>query len=225
MKTRIYTLKLALNRCYLLDAVEGLIMIDGGPRLKGKAIERYLTRHGIDPKSINLIILTHADFDHAGSAKAVKELTGAPVAIHEAEKDKLKKGKFSWPPGVNLKGKVFRALFTPLLSLVPIPPLEADIILDDNDFPLAEYGIRGRIVHTPGHTPGSVSVILDEGFAFIGCLAHNSKIFRAKTNLPVFAEDTDQIRESWNKILMAKPEMLYPGHGKPFPLGKTAQFL
>ncbi len=74
--------------------------------------------------------------------------------------------------------------------------VKADLVLGDNDQALEEFGIRGKIVYTPGHTYGSVSVLLDSGEAFIGCLAHNRPPFALKPGLPTYAEDLDLLKKS-----------------------------
>jgi glyoxylase-like metal-dependent hydrolase (beta-lactamase superfamily II) len=99
-----------------------------------------------------------------------------------------------------------------------IPEQKADIILGDEDFPLNDFGIQGRIVHTPGHTPGHISTVLDSGEAFIGCMAHNNLPFRLSPGLPIFAEDITQVKKSWEKIFASGAKTIYPGHGNPFPV-------
>lgn len=104
--------------------------------------------------------------------------------------------------------------------MIPIvssfPETHVDLILDDEPFSLAEYGIQGEIIHTPGHTTGSVSVLLDTGDAFVGCMAHKDIPFRLNPGLPIFAEDLEQIKANWRLLLNRGANIIYPGHGKPF---------
>ncbi len=74
----------------------------------------------------------------------------------------------------------------------------------------------GRVIHTPGHTAGSVSVLLETGEAFVGCMAHNNLPFRLRPGLPIFAEDLEQLRESWKQVLNQGARTIYPAHGEPF---------
>ncbi len=80
------------------------------------------------------------------------------------------------------------------------------------------YGIDGKIIHTPGHTPGSISVILDSGEAFVGCMAHNGFPFRIQPGLPIYALDIEEIKKQWKILIDSGIKMIYPGHGKPFPV-------
>ena len=74
----------------------------------------------------------------------------------------------------------------------------------------------GRVIHTPGHTPGSVSVLLNTGDAFVGCMTHNKPPFRLKPNLPIFAEDLTKLKDSWKLLLNEGVKTIYPAHGTPF---------
>ena len=101
-------------------------------------------------------------------------------------------------------------------SLFKIHPVKVDIALGDEDFSLIEYGIPGRVIYTPGHSMGSVSILLDSGEAIIGDLAMNHKLLRLTPGLPIFAEDINLVKESWRKLLQENIPLIYPGHGPPF---------
>ena len=195
MSVQIYLIKIGINRCYLVKD-EGAILIDAGGPNKIKSFQKAFRKYSILPDEIKLIVLTHGDIDHVGSARDLKEFTGTQIAIHQNDKDLFEKSLHNFPSGVSKWGKFMHALLNPVLkSLVPrIPGGKADIILDDKDYSLTDFGIHGRIVHTPGHTPGSVSVLLDSGDAFVGCMAHNNPPFRLKPGLPIFAHDIEAVK-------------------------------
>ena len=224
MTTKIHTLKFDINRCYIIQS-QGTILIDGGPPNKGKNFEKYLTKYSIKPEEINLIVLTHGDFDHVGSTKDIKEITKAKIAIHEKDKIYLEEGIFHWPPAINIKGQIIRSLLLPFLKNIPFPSINADITLTDNEFPLNDFGIEGKIIYTPGHTLGSVTILLDSGEAFVGCLAHANKLFRIKPNLPIFAENMKLIKESWKLLIDQGAEIIYPGHGNPFHIDEIKRYI
>ena len=79
--------------------------------------------------------------------------------------------------------------------------------LDDQGLSLKKYGIAGKVISTPGHTYGSISLVLESGEAFVGCLAHNRPPFVLKPKLPIYAKDIDQLKESW-KVVTAIPFLL-----------------
>lgn len=193
-------------------------MIDGGPPKALKTFKKYLGKLSINPTDIKLIVLTHGDFDHIGSAKEFKEITGAKIAIHNNDKNNLEKGSMKWSPGVTSWGKISRFIFKPILAGTTIPVLKPDIILNDKDFSLTDFGIEGRIVFTPGHSPGSVSVVLDSGEAFVGCMAQNGWPFTSRPRFPIYASDIELLKNSWKKILKLGVNTIYPGHGNPFSI-------
>ena len=104
-----------------------------------------------------------------------------------------------------------------LNSCLPFPKFKPDILITDKPFPLTEYGIDGNVIHTPGHTLGSISVILDSGEAFVGCMAHNGVPFRIRPGLPIYAQDLIALKKSWKMLIDRGVKMIFPGHGKAFP--------
>lgn len=76
MQVDIYKLKFGINHCYIIKGKDA-IMIDAGPPKSGKSFMKKLNSLSIRPDEIKLIVLTHGDPDHAGSAKEIKEITGA----------------------------------------------------------------------------------------------------------------------------------------------------
>jgi glyoxylase-like metal-dependent hydrolase (beta-lactamase superfamily II) len=102
------------------------------------------------------------------------------------------------------------------MPLIKIPPAEVDVILGDDGLSLYDYGIPGRVLHTPGHSSGSVSVLLDTGEAFVGDLAMNKFPLRLSPGLPIFAEDPAAVVKSWKLLLDQGASTVYPAHGKPF---------
>jgi hydroxyacylglutathione hydrolase len=215
MNASIHPIKLGINHCYIIHG-EKIIMIDGGAPKQVKSFMKAVERLSIKPEDIKLIVLTHGHWDHIGSAKEIKDLTGAKLALHEQEKDWLEKSLKPLPPGVTAWGKIFVKIMAIFMPLVHFPSTDVDIVLGDGEFPLSEYGIPGKIVHTPGHSMGSVSVLLDTGDAFVGDLAMSEFPLRFSPGLPIVAEDMQKVRESWKVLMDGGAETIYPAHGKPF---------
>jgi len=176
-------------------------------------VRRRLRQHRIDPASLGLILLSHGHIDHVGGAIAVRHFTGAPIAIHRADATCLPTGRF--PP---LVPRTWLGWLTCLpANLQRLPPSsrgEPDILLDD-EYDLAPYGIDGRVVHLPGHTPGSVAVLLESGEAVIADALMVNFPFLSDPSYPIYADDMEQVRDSLRRLLEYRPRIIYTGHGGP----------
>lgn len=208
--------RLGITNCYLIKGNQGYILVDAGSLRKGKRFLRLLKKLKVDPHEIKLIIITHAHYDHVGTLEQIKKICTCPVAISPQEGEIVSQGLVVIPPGTNLMGKLVSLLGKTFTSVLRFPKCEVDYLITQ-EFSLEEYGVAGRILPTPGHTAGSLSVILDDGRAMVGDLAMNmpgGKIF------PIFAEEPDVIFESWQKLVKNEVKTLYPAHGRPISINK-----
>jgi len=224
MAVNIYTISLGASQSYLIQD-KGAIMIDVGAPKKIKYFLKCIERLGIKPNDIKLIIPTHGHWDHIGSAKDIREITGAKIAMHHKEKEWLEKAQKHIPPAVTLWGHIISKTLGFLLPLIHFPAAKVDITLEDEDFSLTEFGISGKIIYTPGHSPGSVSVLLETGDAFVGDLAMNSFPLRLSPGLPLFAEDIQKVKNSLKLLVDKGATKIYPAHGKPFSAELIRKFL
>jgi hydroxyacylglutathione hydrolase len=215
MGITIYPIPLGFDCCYLIQS-DGIVMIDGGAPGKIKAFKKALTSLSIKPEDIRLIVITHGHWDHIGSARDIKDMTGAPIAVHEREKEWLEKALKPMPPGVNFWGHLLGKTIGLVLPLINIPAVQVDVTIDNEGFSLKNYGIPGKVIYTPGHSSGSVSVILETGDAFVGDMAMNQFPMSIRPGLPIFAEDLPTLKESWRRLLDEGVKTIYPAHGKPF---------
>jgi len=218
MSTHIYPIPLGFDHCYLIQD-KGTIMVDGGAPKKAKEFTKAIEKIGINTHDIKLIILTHGHWDHIGSAKEIKKLTGAKIALHHLEKEWLEKSLKPMPPGVTTWGNILSKIITVLLPLISIPGTNVDVVIGNEGISLDEYGIPGKVIYTPGHSSGSVSILLKTGEAFVGDMAMNKFPLRFSPGLPIFAEDPVKLNESWKSLLDQGAKIIYPAHGKPFLAG------
>lgn len=216
MKPEIIHFKLGLTSCYLIIG-QDIVLVDAGMPSKLNKFKKVLAQNHIDPSRIKLIVLTHSHFDHSGSARDIRDFTGAKVAIHQSERACVEQDEVVIPRGVNLRGKLTQPLI--FTFKIPFPKFSPDILIGEEPYPLSAYGIDGHIIHTPGHTLGSLSVLLGSGEAFVGCMAHNGFPFRSSPGLPIYAQDIERIRENWKTLFDRGATFIYPGHGNPFPVG------
>lgn len=213
----IKTIKVGVDNCYLIKN-EGMILIDGGMPESFNDFSKGVKNIGIDPAEIQAIVITHCHWDHIGCAKAIKDTTGAKIIVHKNEKSILEEGRRSMPPGVTRWGKVFGSFLNKWSQKFSIEQCEIDNTTGDEDKSLGEFGINGKIVFTPGHSSGSISVILDSGDAFVGDMAMNGLPMTIGANLPIFAENTSVLINSWRKLADMGLKRIYPAHGKPFSI-------
>jgi len=195
----------------------GTVVVDpGGPSGGRAALRRILTFLGTPPR-LDLVLITHGHFDHRAAADMLRAATGAPVAVHQADVHLLVAGRPIWPGGVTRWGRVLRRALGPVVGAMRARSLEPDVLVDDEGIDLWAYGVSGRVVHTPGHTRGSVSVVLTSGDAFVGDLAMNRLPLCLRPSLGLFAEDPLELRASWQRLIDLGVRMVYPAHGRPFP--------
>ncbi len=102
---------------YLVEDGDGLILVDTGLPRSSKKIAKYIEGLGRKPTDISTIVITHFHVDHVGSLKKMKTLTGAKVAVHEADADYVA-GKKTPPKPKNL---MLRAL-TSVIKTAPVEP-------------------------------------------------------------------------------------------------------
>jgi hydroxyacylglutathione hydrolase len=217
MDTRpaIHTIALGVCNVYVIRD-QGTIAIEGGAPNKADLFRKGLGRIGVAPEEIGLLILTHGHWDHIGSARAIQEMTGAAIAMHESERDCLEQSVMRFPPGTSPWSRFLVRLMGRFVNRITIEPARVDRVLNNGELSLADDGVAGTVLHTPGHSQGSVSVLLDSGDCIVGDLAMNGFPLRFGPGLPIFADDLDRVRQSWRSILDRGAKTIYPAHGKPF---------
>jgi hydroxyacylglutathione hydrolase len=172
---------------------DGMVVDPGG---NFDAIWRAISETGLD---IKIIVLTHGHSDHIAALRDVQEKTGAGVAIHTEDADFLEgHGSYSSQFGISYR--------------TPHPP---ERLLHDGDV-IEVGGLKFEVVHTPGHTPGSICLLADFGI-FTG-----DTIFRrgiGTTLMP--GSSRPQLLNSIQKRLMTLPDdtAIYPGHGRETTIG------
>ena len=177
------------------------ILVDTGPAGHAKKILAAVRTIGVDPSSIDQIVLTHFDYDHSGSAAQLSAELQAPIALHTADAPFLKTPHMC--PGIR------RLLYCP-----PMPR-----ILGWNRTPSNIALVAGdtigdwTVVHTPGHTPGSISLIR-ESIGIVG----DALVFkrgRLRPNAWHLSTDQAQQLDSAKRLAAADLHTILPGHYAP----------
>jgi glyoxylase-like metal-dependent hydrolase (beta-lactamase superfamily II) len=224
-KDTVHRVKLGWTHCYLLKCSGGYLLIDTGYPKYYARFEKKLANLGIRTSDIKYLLLTHHHDDHAGFAAELVRRTGCRVIAHRDAVSPLKQGKSEETiKPVNRRIEiVFRLymLFHQEFDYPPVRLTERDIIIEgDNDDFLKGIGIDGAILHTPGHTRDSISVLLSDGRAFVGDAAMNFLRWTGVGHRPIYIEDINTVYESWRKLRERGAKVIYPSHGRPFSATK-----
>lgn len=193
---KIFTVGPMEANCYILynpDKREGLII---DPGAEGSHLIKFIKQEKI---SINYIVNTHGHPDHIGANRKIKEHTNAPILIHQYDAPMLAKS-----------GSVLSFIF-PLESSSPA----ADTFIKDGDL-IECAGMKLKVLHTPGHTPGGISLLIDDSI-FTGDTLFSGSIGRS--DLP--GGSPQVLLSSIKKILSLDENLIiYPGHGPSTTVGQ-----
>lgn len=204
---------------YLVPAEDGFVLVDAGlPGVGLRALRRGLAAHRIAPSQIRLILVTHVHYDHVGALAWIKAASGAPVMVHAAEAELLAQGTIVIPPGVNGYGRLVHRVGTAAArtGLLRFDPVTPDVVIEDT-IAVDNYGISAQVIHTPGHTAGSLTLLTSSGDAFVGDLAANHMPWGHGPILPPFFGAREPLLASWAQVLAAGAQRICPGHGPEFP--------
>ncbi|MFC4775512.1 MBL fold metallo-hydrolase [Paenibacillus sp. GCM10023252] len=185
------------TNAYLLtdEARSRGIVIDPGMNPK-RLLDRIAGIH------LEAILLTHAHFDHMGGVDEVRKATGCPVYIHDLEGD--------WLTDPKKNGSLRWSDVTPPLTTDP-----AEYALDEGQT-LELIGHTFKVMHTPGHSPGSVSFLCGNDL-FSGDVLFKQSVGR--TDLPG-GKERDLYDSIQNKLYKLTPDtVVYPGHGPKTTIG------
>lgn len=199
--------------CYLVSHEGKHLLIDTGRKNRWPHLIEHLNQLGVCSGSLVAIVLTHSHFDHAENVAKVKEtFPQAAIIIHKNEGDYLKRGDNPIPQGTRLFSKLIITLLahTFVLRRIRYRPANYDMLVDDT-YDLQPLGFPGYLLHTPGHSPGSLSVIVDNEVAIVGDTLFG--VFPGSA-YPPYAENPKIMIQSWKKLLATGCSLFLPGHGR-----------
>lgn len=134
---------------YLIYGERHVWLIDAGVAGTEERLWEYLGQTGRSPDEVAGLLLTHAHPDHVGAAAAIHARTGCDVAVHPAER--------AWVEDVDRQA---RERPVPGFSALVGGSVPVTTLLEDGATLELEAGLTVRVIHTPGHSPGSVSLLL-----------------------------------------------------------------
>jgi len=204
-------LNMGMVNCYLIKTAAGFILIDTGGVNARKELLAELEKAGCKPGLLQLIILSHGDFDHTGNAAFLRNGFGSKIAMHIGDLGMVEQGDmFANRKKPNFVIKLLMPIFSKFGRSERCTP---DLFLE-NDGDLSEFGFDARIISIPGHSKGSIGILTADADLFCGDLFENTKA----PGLNSIMDDLQEARSSWRKLAELNIGMVYPGHGSPFPM-------
>jgi glyoxylase-like metal-dependent hydrolase (beta-lactamase superfamily II) len=199
--------------CYLLKTEAGYVLIDTGVSSQRAVLEKELLNARCQPGNLKLIILTHGDFDHTGNAAYFRQRFNAPLAMHPADFDMIACGNmFASRSNGN---PIFKALAPVMFRFGKSSRVTPDLKLTE-EFDLLIYGLDAKVISLPGHSRGSIGILISDGDCFVGDLLENTK----KPALNSIMDDRIAALASVEKLKGLNVKTIYPGHGAPFQLSE-----
>lgn len=204
---RVHRIGLRLSNAYLIQQGQKAILVDAGMPGEDKRILSTLPEFGIH--ELHWIFLTHAHYDHVGTAAEIRRATGARVVIQEQDVEPLTSGK-TLLGEVRGRGRLSAWLLPLLESILPVEPLEPDITFADR-LVLQDFGGSIQALHLSGHTLGSSGLLVEDRLFFAGDLLSTTGSPHAQR---FYAQDWEALEYSLEQVKNLEPERTYPGHGQ-----------
>ena len=216
--------EIGLSNGWIIRSSRGAVLVDAGFDRFAPRVAWGLRHMGLGARDLKLVVITHAHVDHIGALAPIVRATGAAVAVHEREAKYVRAGRPLMPRGLSPRGRLTVAFGNRHPDITRVGAVEPDVIVR-NELDLAPWGLSGRLVETPGHSPGSLSLVLDDGRAYVGDLVVNSFRPMLPLRTSCFGDSPEVMPASWRKVLDLGARVICPGHGREFPAARLAELL
>ncbi len=209
-----YRIFLVLNgrsNAYLISKENINILVDTGVKSAFNLMRQNIDSLKLPNSKINLLVLTHTHYDHCQNAHRIKSDSHCKILMSLDEAKFVQHGYTPLPKGTfvvtNIVSSLGRLIGKRLFGYEPFTP---DLVID-SEFDWFQKGFKLKFLITNGHSPGSISVIVDDEIAIVG--DEMMGVYRNSVFTP-FADDTTGMITSWGKLLKTGCEFFLPGHGK-----------
>jgi ribonuclease/clavin/mitogillin len=181
---------------WVVSAAKSRLLVDlGYPGTMG-TMKARLRQMDVPLVEIRYALATHYHIDHAGLAQKLKQ-AGVPLLVLDVQVDAI---------------PLMKQFTKPQDHYVEIIP-DGNVVIScaESRSLLREIGIAGEVLHTPGHSDDSVSLLLDDGSAFTGDLTPPEL---------AWGETASVVRSSWQLLYDKSASQVYPGHGSIRPINR-----
>ena len=208
--TTIYRILSGRSNSYLISTPEYNILVDTGKSSAYKRLLAGINSLKLKNNRIDFLILTHTHFDHCQNAAIIKEKYQCKIILSEKDEEFIRQGYTPLPRGTNFFTKIISAFGNHILwESCRYRPFVGDVLIKDSlDFEKLFSDIR--IIKTEGHSPGSISIIVDNEIAIVGDAMFG--VFKNSV-FPPFADNPNELIKSWNILLNTGCDIFLPGHG------------
>ncbi|MFE9133165.1 MBL fold metallo-hydrolase [Streptomyces sp. NPDC007355] len=205
--SRLHLLDFSIGQAYLWQDEEELTLIDAGWAGTAAGTAAAIRAAGLDPDRLRRIVLTHCHRDHVGSAQELADRHGAEILAHRLDAPVVR-GEAPVPEPDLLDWEI--SLFEHGMTVPEAPPTRVDREVEDGEE--LGFGDGAVVVHTPGHTPGSMAVHLPRhGVLFTGDTVASVQ----GVTFGVFHVDRALALDSMRRLAKLAPSVLCCGHGAP----------
>jgi glyoxylase-like metal-dependent hydrolase (beta-lactamase superfamily II) len=212
---KLYQLPLG-GSCSFLVVDDAVTVIDAGRRGSGRRILECLASLGRSAEEISQIVSTHYHLDHISGIAHLKENSAASVAVHQTEVAFVQGGS---PLPSPFQNPALSLLMAPFSWLFRPPSFSVDLSLQDGDRLGPLGGIE--VIHTPGHTPGSISLYFRQQGVLIAGDALECRGGKIGLPAPLFTRDMTQAKESIRRLASFDFDVLCFSHFPPIMEGAS----
>jgi hydroxyacylglutathione hydrolase len=184
---------------YLVYTPDAITLIDAGVAGSEKPIFDHIRSTGREPADIGTTILTHAHPDHIGAARAIHEATGCTIAAHGADQ--------AWIENLSCQEKDRPV---PGLSSLVAGPVTVDRVLKDGDIIELDDERTMTVIHSPGHSPGSIALLLRPGMVLF-----SGDAIPVPGDLPIYDDPAASLDSIRRLMDIAEIMMLYASWDEP----------